>query len=344
MNKPTRYNLLKTLALLLLFCSCSEEKKTSLAPEKIPPPIAEQVAPAPLNQVAPAPPEKVSPPPTIPSGLAVLKKLTNRADMRAHDESVWQTAVTGTDFFKHDALQTHEAAKAQIQYESGSTLELKEKTLIIFDKDPGFTDHTADRILLKNGELIGATKNELWVFTNAGLVQIKPRKKNQKAQATLSVNKERKLRVVVNSGSADLIFKKNEKEFQKFSLAEKTDFEFKAKADFDVATEKNIEASNIDLIAKASTDIKNPTLAELIIEAPLDNAASTEEKYEVKGRLTELGAKLLINGEITEIADDLSFKKTITLTAGTNLVVFQLVRSDSSVKFYRKNIRLSSNK
>lgn len=336
MNRPTLTRLFKTIVLLFVFCSCTEHKK----PELPPPEVIPLPAVAPPVEVETAPPVAEVAPVAKLQGLAVLKKLKNRADMRLRDESVWQTAVSGSDFFRHDALQTHEVATAMIQYKSGSSLELKEKTLIIFDKDPGLTDRTSDRVLLKSGELIGTTKKELWVFTNAGLVLIKSRK-NIPAQATLRINKERKLKVVVESGSADLILKKNDKSFQKFTLAEKADFEFTATVDFNVATDKSIEENNIGIIAKASGDIKNSTLAELVIDAPLDNASSTDEKYLVKGRLTELGAKLLVNGEPAEIANDLTFSKSILLTAGTNLVVFQLVRSDASVKFYRKTIRFS---
>ncbi len=319
MNYRLRYSLLKIPAMLLFFTSCSEEKKAAL-PVETPPPVTIPV------------PAKIEVPPPKISGLAVLKKLVNRADMRPHDKSVWQTAVTGTDFFKHDALQTHEGANAHVKYESGSLLELKEKTLVIFDKDPGLTDRSSDRVVLKNGELVGTTKKELWVFTNAGLLQIKSNKKSQ-AQATLRINPERKLKITVNGGSAELVVKKNETEFQKFSLAEKSEFEFKAKSDTDVAA-----------VTKASVEIKKPTQAELQIDSPTENATVTDEKLEVNGRLTELGAKLLINGELTEIADDLTFKKSLVLTGGTNLVVFQLIRSDASVKFYRKNVRLNKDK
>lgn len=328
MNYPLKSPLVIFTAALLFFSSCTEEKKAGVPPET-PPPVLAKPEP---EKTAPVSEVKVESPPPKASGLAVLKKLVNRADMRPHDKSVWQTAVTGTDFFKHDALQTHEGAYAHVKYESGSLLELKEKTLVIFDKDPGLKERSSDRVVLKNGELVGTTKKELWVFTNAGLLQIKSNKKSQ-AQATLSINPERKLKVTVNGGTAELVVKKNETEFQKFDLAEKSEFEFKAKTDTDVVA-----------VTKASIEIKKPTLAELLVESPAENATTSEEKFEVKGRLTELGAKLLINGELTEIADDLSFKKTIALTAGTNLVVFQLIRSDASVKFYRKNVRLNAGK
>ena len=327
MNYQLKNSLIIIPAVLLIFSSCSEEKK-AVEPAKAPPPVAVPVP----EKTAAAPEVKVEDLPPKVSGLAVLKKLVNRADMRPHDKSVWQTAVTGTDFFKHDALQTHEGAYAHVKYESGSLLELKEKTLVIFDKDPGLTDRSSDRVVLKNGEIVGTTKKELWVFTNAGLLQIKSNKKSQ-AQATLSINPERKLKITVNGGSAELVVKKNETEFQKFSLAEKSEFEFKAKSDTDVAA-----------VTKASVEIKKPTLAELQIDSPTENATVTDEKLEVKGRLTDLGAKLLINGELTEIADDLTFKKSLVLTGGTNLVVFQLIRSDASVKFYRKNVRLTKDK
>ena len=307
----------KIALFLLALTACSKEESPVSLPAPVAAPVIEPAAPAP----APAPPKKTE-------GLAVLMKLKNRADMRAHDESVWQTAVTGTGFLKHDALQTHDAATANVRYESGSNLDLRENTLVIFDKDPGLSPGSPDRVLLKNGRLTGATKKELWIFTSAGLVQIKPAKKNQVAQTTLSVDSARKLSVAVTTGTAEVILKKSAVEFQKFNLAENTEHEFKAKADFDVPSD-----------ATAVPAVKSATQSDLVIEAPADNAISSADQVEVKGKLTEMGAKLLINGQLAEVADDLTFKKVIGLTEGTNLIVFQLVRSDASVKFYRKNIR-----
>mgnify|MGYP001559079134 CR=1 FL=1 len=340
MSILTKQIIFKTSLVLLLLCSCTEEKKAEPAFEKPKPTAADTT----LNEKTPSVEEVQIVPQEKLSGLANLTKLKNRADMRGHDQSVWQTAVVGTSFFKHDALQTHENANAQVNYQSGSVLKLKENTLVIFDKDPGQAELANDRVLLKNGELSGSTKKELWIFTNAGLVQIKSLKKNQKAQATLSINPQKKLKLVVNQGTADIIVKKNNTEFQKFSVAEKADFEFKAKVGFNLTDEKTISSDNIGVLSQASTRIKNATQAELIIEAPIDNATSSDEIFEVKGHLTELGAKLIINGEITDIEDDLSFKKKLNLSNGINLVVFQLVRSDSSVKFYRRNVRLSKTK
>lgn len=340
MSNMTKHNLLVTVFLTLFFSACSE-KKTEVEPaiQQSAPVASPTTAPV----VTPLPPTVTpasTPPPTetLPGTLAVLKKLTNRADMRPREKTVWQAANVGAGFFKHDALQTHETANANIRYESGSQLDLKQNTLIIFDKDPGLNNQAADRVLLKNGELVGATKKELWVFTNAGLVQIKAVKKNQQAQAVLKVGEEKKLKVTVNQGMAELILKKSEKEFQKFSLAEKSDFEFKPPVTLNVATD------NVDVLAKAAVEVKKTTSAELMIETPADDAVTTQEDFEVRGRMTEMGAKLLINGELAATADDLSFKKTLRLTDGANLVVFQLVRSDASVKFYRKNIRLNKAK
>ncbi len=318
--------LLNTLILLLIFCSCSEDKTQTQPPSPEPVKVLVPEKPAePAQPVVETTPQKKA-------GLASLKKLVNRADMREHDQSVWQPAVIGTDFFKHDALQTHEAANALIKYESGSQLELKEKTLVIFDKDPGLADRFSDRVLLKNGELTGVTKKELWVFTNAGLVQIKAVKKNQTAQATLKVNSDRKLKVEVSSGTADVFVKKDTLAIQKYKVAEKSDFEFKSKIEFDSPPDKNV------------SELKTSAPAECLIDSPVDNADATDDKFEITGRLSDIGAKLLINGELVQIEENLSFKRIISLTEGTNLVVFQLVRSDASVKFYRKNIRKNPKK
>ncbi len=276
------------------------------------------------------------------SPLAILEKVKNRADMRAHNEIVWQSAALGANFFKHDALQTHDSATAQIKYKSGSQLKLKEKTLIVFDKDPGLNDKSIDRVVLNTGELTGVTKNELWIFTSAGLIQIKSQKNTQPASVTLTVNKERKLKVQVEQGTADVIIKKSESEFQKINVAEKSELEFTANTDLIAVSEKNIDLKNIENLAQISTQIKKPTLAELIIDTPNENETTTESKFEVKGRLTDLGAKLLINGDLVEIQDNLTYSKTINLNSGTNIIVFQLIRSDASVKFYRKNLRSSS--
>jgi hypothetical protein len=274
--------------------------------------------------------------------LAKLETSVNRVEFRQRNESIWKPAELGMVFVRFDALQTQNQSTAKVIYQSGSGLDVKDNTLIIFDHDPGTKKKAEDRVIIKNGELVGSTKTELWIFTNAGLVQIKP-EKQKTAKAKVSIAKNDKLAVKVDSGSADVVFKGKEEKYEKIRVAEKSDVEIVSSVKL-LDSSSAVSAPKLEEIASASEKVTKVTRAELKVDEPVDGAITSETEITAKGSLSDIGAKLLINGQLVEFQDNLSFSKKIVLQPGSNLIVFQLVRSDASVQFMRKTVRLQANK
>lgn len=278
--------------------------------------------------------------------LAQLKERKKDVDYRLHNESIWKKAPIDHTFDRFDAVQTQNASNAKILYQSGSQLDVNENTLLIFDHDPGLPnqkspDKKEDRIIIKNGELTGATKTELWVFTNAGLVQIKaPTGKKTTARAKISIPDGKKLNVQLSSGSADLIYVKNNN-FAKLKIGPNSDVQIMNEKSI-FSTESIPDESKLKALVQAAAQIKTSTKTALIIDSPKDGATTETKTFEIKGHLTDFGGKLIINGAIITILDDLTFTKKIELSEGANLIVFQLIRSDGSVEFLRRSLKLNT--
>lgn len=272
--------------------------------------------------------------------LAKLLKQTNQVEYRQRNQNIWNQAEGDLSFMKYDALQTKNSATAEVVYQSGSTLDVRENTLIIFDEDPGKKKKTEDRVIIKTGQLTGRTKTELWVFTDAGLVQIKAKKGQanitKTAEAKVVVKNDRAVNINVKNGTAEVIYKKDNN-YARLTVAENSDVSIKPSTELTSGVQVNAEKVN-ELVA-AQTKVAATVQAELVIDFPVDNALVQDAEIEVRGRLTGAGAKLLINGQLADISDSATFSKKISLQPGTNLIVFQLVRSDSSVKFVRRSVR-----
>lgn len=272
--------------------------------------------------------------------LAKLLKQTNQVEYRQRNQNIWNQAEGDLSFMKYDALQTKSSATAEVVYQSGSTLDVRENTLIIFDEDPGKKKKTEDRVIIKTGQLTGRTKTELWVFTDAGLVQIKAKKGQpniaKTAEAKVVVKNDRAVNINVKNGTAEVIYKKDNN-YARLTVAENSDVSIKPSTELTSGVQVNTEKVN-ELVA-AQTKVAATVQAELVIDFPADNALVQDAEIEVRGRLTGAGAKLLINGQLADISDSATFAKKISLQPGTNLIVFQLVRSDSSVKFVKRNVR-----
>jgi hypothetical protein len=335
------------LTALLILSGCS---KPSSAPERPTGDLEKGQVSAPEAVVVPSTEkitEKKSPAAPVKkeesNWLAKLEKALNRVEFRQRNESIWKPAETGMIFAKFDALQTQSQSTAKVLYQSGSNLDIKDNTFIIFDHDPGTKKKSEDRVIIKNGELVGTTKTELWVFTNSGLVQIKPESKAKPAKAKVTLAKNDKLNVKVDAGSADVVIKDKEQKFEKIHVAEKSDIEIAPAAKL-LGAETTVTPEKIAEITSASDKVTKVTRAELKVTEPIDGAISAEPEITAKGELSAAGGKLLINGQLVELKDDFSFAKKIVLQPGSNLIVFQLVRSDASVQFMRKTIRLQAGK
>ena len=275
------------------------------------------------------------------SGLAELEERINHVDYRARNESIWSHADIGKAFMRFDALQTQSASSAKVQYKSGSKLEVRENTLLVFDHDPGKAKKNEDRVIVKNGGLIGSTKTELWVFTNAGLVQIKPTKDSKlPARAQVAIKNGNQLNVKVDAGAANVIVK-NENKFEKIEVATKSEVTVESKVAL-LESSTNSNEIKVTQMTEAAETVKAPTKTDLVIESPQDDISVNTDSYEVKGHLTGPAGKLLINGNLIALSDKYAFSKIIDLQPGSNLIVFQLIRSDSTVQFARKTIRKAS--
>lgn len=270
--------------------------------------------------------------------LAKLLRQTNQVEYRKRNQNIWSRVEENSAFMKYDALQTKNASTAEVIYQSGSTLDVKENTLIIFDEDPGQKKKTEDRVIIKSGQLTGKTKTELWVFTDSGLVQIKAKKGGaaNMAEAKVIIKKDRAINVKVNQGTAEIIYKK-ENEFTRVAVAEKSDITLKPSTE--VTSGLQVNEATVRELATAQVKTAVTVQADLNVEYPSDNALVQESEIVVRGRLTGAGAKLLINGQLTEISEAGSFSKKINLQSGTNLIVFQIIRSDSTVKFVKRSVR-----
>lgn len=317
------------LLLLIGFAGCKPNEPKNSVTEVAPPPVEEKQI---QNQVVEAP-VKEETKEIVKDWLAKLTLETNDVEFRMRNQNVWKSAELDMTFSRFDAIQTKNSSTAEVIYLSGSSLDIKENTLLIFDEDPGQKKKKIDRVIVKSGHLIAKTKTELWVFTDAGLVQIKARKKP--AQARIEVKAEN-VKVSVQSGLAEVVYKK-EKDFVRLQVGEKS--EATITSGHKIFNGQQVDAEKLTEIVAANEQVKLLVNAKLEILEPTENELTAKAEYTVKGKITAPGAKVLLNGQLIEVATDLTFSKQISLQPGTNLLVFQLVRSDSSIEFIKRNLR-----
>ena len=345
---------LATAIFIMLITSCTEKKSADIPPPaaQVPTQDSTQASPPSLAPPTPTPAPATAPTPSpaaIPAAnknaLAEVREKRNNVSFRAHDESIWSAVDIGRQIERFDALQTQASSMARVLYRSGSELDVKESTLLVFDHDPGAKKKKSeDRVIVKNGELVGTTKTELWVFTNAGLVQIKSGTPGRAiAKTSVKIESGKKLNVKVDAGKADVIVKSADK-FEKIEVATKSDLQYESKVSLlDDSQKKDVKSEIVPAeVVKVAAAAEQPVpvvKADLLVESPKEDLSISAETFEIQGKLTGPGAKLLINGELVSPNADFAFKKQIKLTPGANLVVFQLIRSDGSVQFARKTIK-----
>lgn len=341
-------NRLTTLGVLMLFfCSCFKQpERNELNQSKEPPVQAELNLP---NEVI----EKPKPIEEIPlekekkstDWLAQLSDFKNNVNSRAREESIWKPVDKGMGFIRFDALQTQDSSAAKVTYKSGASLDVKQNTLLIFDYDPGKNKKNEDRVIMSKGELVGSTKTELWVFTKAGLVQIK-KNPTQKAvaRARIVVGDANKLNLKVEQGNAELIYKKQD-EFKRIVVVEKSEIELRntsSVVDIENFTESKV-IEQVKQVLQAEVQVKKITKAQIEISNLVEGVVVESSALELTGKLTAEGATLLINGEVVGLDQNLKFTKNLSLQPGVNLIVFQVVRSDGTVDFVRRSVRLKAN-
>lgn len=270
--------------------------------------------------------------------IATLKSSSNRVDFKSKSESIWQAVTVDMNFFKYDSLQTHQQSTALVRYQSRSEIEVKEKSLLVFDEDPGSKKRKIDRVILKTGDLLGKTSTELWILTDAGLVQISAGKlKLAKAQVQI---KNEKFKVKVDQGTALITVKTQNNEIQKISVSQNNSIDLNIKDQIQSLVSNGETTTNFENIISLAAKIEQPTEQTVTLENVNETEITKNSAYQLNGRLSAVGAKLLINGELVPTNPDLSFSKFINLTKGSNLIVLQLIRSDSTTQFIRKKVVL----
>lgn len=269
--------------------------------------------------------------------LAKLIQQSNQVEYRQRNQNIWQKTDGEATFMKYDALQTKNASTAQVTYQSGSVLDVKENTLIIFDEDPGRTKKTEDRVIIKSGQLTGKTKTELWVFTNSGLVQIKNKKGSGKsAETKVTIEKDKSVNIDVKSGIAEIVYK-NDNDYTRTLVSQNNQINLKPNTELTKGMQ--VDNEKIQELTRAMAKVTTHIQSDIAVEFPNDNTLVRESNLEVRGKVTGIGSKLLINGQLAELSESGQFKKTISLQTGTSLIIFQLIRSDASVKFVKRNVR-----
>ena len=345
-------NRLTTLSVLILFfCSCFKQPEPNelnkpqepLAPAEVTLPQEVIEKPKPVEEKIV---DKILEKEKKPADwLAELSDFKNNVNSRAREESIWKPVDKGMGFIRFDALQTQNSSAAKVTYKSGASLDVKQNTLLIFDYDPGKNKKNEDRVIMSKGELVGSTKTELWIFTKAGLVQIKnDSSKKSVARAKIVVGKANNLNLKVEQGNAEVIYKKQD-EFKRIKVVEKSEIELSNTSsgiDVENFTENKV-MEQVQKVVEAEVQVKKMTKAQIEISNLTDGIVVENSTLELKGKLTAEGAALLINGEVASLDKDLKFSKNVSLQAGVNLIVFQVVRSDGTVEFVRRSVRLKGN-
>ena len=270
--------------------------------------------------------------------IAMLKSSTNRVDFKSKSDGTWQAVTSDMNFYKFDSVQTQQQSTALVRYQSKSELDVKEKTLLVFDEDPGAKKKKVDRVILKAGDLLGKTNSELWILTDSGLVQISADKlKPGKARVQI---KNDQFKIVVDQGTALVTIKNKNNEIQKIAVTQNNSVNLDTKKQLLPIVNDNYADQTFDSVVNQAMAIEKPTEQKV----DLDNVSETEftkkTVYQLSGQLSAVGAKLLVNGEIVQVGPDLKFLKDVKLTKGSNLIVLQVIRSDSTTQFIRKKVVL----
>lgn len=91
------------------------------------------------------------------SSTARLREISNRVNMKSASDIAWSTAQVGRSLFDRDAIQTYDRARALIEFDENSYLDIGENSLVVFQqmRPEIFAKETRSFRLLVEGELRG---------------------------------------------------------------------------------------------------------------------------------------------------------------------------------------------
>lgn len=294
--------------------------------------VAEEEKSSVVNNLAVEP----SPAPTeARSYIAELTRFKPTVNYRRKEELTWQPVEAQLGFARKDALQTQTGASAEVRYNSGSTITLKENTLVVIDDDFHMQGkNKEDRAYLRVGKLEGRAKRELWLLTTAGLVKLKPAEKSSVAVATLSSKADQgHVKLTLQKGQASVISRNPKGNITVQSINISTPVELPV-------TEKAAAPSSLNpdwepfLKTARTTKLEVPKIQRLELLRPADQEVLSSSEVTVEGKLDGTGGKVLINGKLIPVDAEL-FKSSVSLIPGANVISIQLIRDDGTTEFKR---------
>lgn len=272
-----------------------------------------------------------SPTPVAPP-LAVLQRLLPPVIFRRALELSWNDAQMALPLFENDALKTQERAAATIVYQigAGSTLSLRENTHIILSL-PGVSDRgDSDRGIVQTGEVTGSTPKELWLMTARALLRLRAKEGQRQGRGTLALSGTGKIKTTLHEGQATLYHTSERPREGKFAGTELTlEKPLEIELNGTGKIEEAAEWAAVDLgavIARQQASVPLDFSADL----PVTNSEINRSQLKIRGKVTALGGKLMLNGKPIPVREDLRFETDMPLSFGANVIVLQLDRPDTT--------------
>lgn len=304
------------LVLLLVLSACapkSDEPRTAASP-LTPSPVSPSASPSPGRT------------------LADLIRFTPPVNYKRRAELTWQAVEPRIGFERLDSIQTQSDATAEVRYRGGSTLNLRENTLVVIEESSGARrTGPEDRAFVGVGTVRGRTSGELWLLTSRGLVKLKGEGKARPARVTVVSRPREGVRVSLDEGRAAFIGKDKTGALAAKTLSLHEEIQIDSPVD---KSGKNPDWETFAKIARAaSMEPETPLSFEL--DEPRDQSVISAAETTLKGRVNRDGGKILVNGRQATIGDDRLFSASIALEPGANVISVQLIRPDGTTEFRR---------
>lgn len=259
--------------------------------------------------------------------VAELASFIKRVTFRRRQSLTWDEAARLLPLFSLDAVRTHAAATAEIEFKNGSDIHMREHSLVIIN----LSARGPDRALVRTGRLDAKTKRQLWLLTSAALLTIKPKSSGAQAKATLELEEGKKLSLTLKEGwgawfpsrTLGTVAVKDGKILntgKTVSLAAPAATE-RFGFDKEVAwpTEPELEEASREL-----TSISPAVKPDFQILSPADSSEVITKWVDVRGTVTTKDASLFVNGKQVKVNARMEFSTRVTLSLGVNPILVQL--------------------
>lgn len=294
-----------------------------------PQPVRTTPEPIPVTVITPAP---VGLSRTI---LANLEAFTPQVTVRRAEELVWGDALLNMPFYRYDSVKTHDEATAKILFQSGARIHMNERSLVIINNlNP---THSADRAVLRGGEITGKTPQELWLLTSAALIRLRSRKAGSLGAARLAMEEGKQFSVELTDGEGEMLQPptgtRNSPLLTRLKLRKPV--VLSAPIVSSTFGDKDSEPAwleNFDSRSVASIPSGNdPKPIEFFIESPANYSEVTEAFVILKGKVSRAGGKILVNGKPGTIDAKLRFNAKVPVSRGANTLVIQLIQPTGEI-------------